>query len=144
MTLNQVIKKLNEIADNHQQINHFFFGETFDFASSGVVNCPVMIAVLQPLPYSKNTLTYNFNIIIGDIVHKDLSNKTEVLSDTLQIALDVIYKLQDPTYDWILDNVNNITLNDFEDEYDIELYGYFFEIRLKVASPFDRCAIPTV
>lgn len=142
-TLNQVVKSLNDIATNHQQINHFFFGETWDFATNGEVNCPIMMAVLKPLPYNKNTLTYTFDIFIGDIVHKDLSNKTEVLSDTLQIALDVVYELQDPTYNWVLDNVNSITFNDFEDSFDIELYGYQFEVRLKVAQPFDRCAIPS-
>ena len=60
MTLNNVIQELNDIATNHLQINHFFFGEEWDFASSGVVNCPAMIAVLEPSLLEGSTLTHSF------------------------------------------------------------------------------------
>lgn len=143
MTLNNVISELNLIATNHYQINHFFFGNEFDFASSGTVDCPAMIVSLLPHTYNQSTLTYNFKIYIGDLVHKDLSNKNEVLSDSLLTCLDIIYKLQDTNYDWILSNINSITLNDFEDSFDCELYGYWFQISLKESKPFNRCAIPS-
>jgi len=144
MTLNNVIQELNNIATNHLQINHFFFGEEWEFASSGVVNCPAMIAVLEPAMLEGSTLTHSFKIYIGDLVQKDLSNKKEVLSDCLLIALDVIYQLQQNDYDWVLANKSSITLNDFEDSFDCELYGYYFQIKLKLSSPYDRCAIPQV
>lgn len=139
-TLNQVVKSLNDIADNHLQINHFFFGEEWDFASSGTVNTSAMIVVLQPSVLSGSTFTYDFKIYIGDLVKKDLGNKTEVLSDTMQIALDVIWQLQHPDYDGVIDT--DITLNDFEDSFDCELYGYWFDLKIKYSNPFDRCAIP--
>ena len=141
-TLNNVVQSLNDIADNHLQINHFFFGEEWDFASSGVVNTTAMITVLEPATFENGTLTHSFKIYIGDLVHKNLSNKSEVLSDCLLIALDVIGTLQNPTYDWVLANKGSITLNDFEDSFDCELYGYWFQVKLKVSSPYDRCAIP--
>lgn len=141
-SLNQVVKSLNDIADNHLQINHFFFGEEWDFASSGVVNTTAMIVVLQPSTLAGSTLTYDFKIFIGDLVQKDLSNKTEVLSDTMQVALDVIWQLQDPNYEGVVDT--NITLNDFEDSFDCELYGHWFDLKIKYSNPFDRCAIPII
>lgn len=139
-TLNQVIKSLNDIADNHQQINHFFFGEEWDFATSGVVNTPAMIAVLQPTVLNNTSLTYDFKIYIGDLVNKGLNNKQDVLSDTLLIALDVVYELQDPDYEGIVET--NITFNDFEDSFDCELYGQWFNLKIKYSNPFDRCSIP--
>ena len=139
-TLNQVVKSLNDIATAHQQINHFFFGEEWDFATSGVVNAPVMITVLQPSSLSGSTLTYDFKVYIGDLVSKGLRNKADVLSDTLQIALDVIYQLQSPDYDGVVNT--EITLNDFEDSFDCELYGHWFSLKIKYSNPFDRCAIP--
>lgn len=142
MTLNNVIQELNDIATTHDQINHFFFGNTWDFATSGTVNYPAMIAELEPAILEGSTLTHTFKIYIGDLVQKDSSNKTEVLSDCLLIALDVIYQLQSNSYDWVLQNKNSITLNDFEDSLDCELYGYWFQIKLKLSSPYDRCAIP--
>jgi len=141
-TRNQVVKALNDIADSHLQIKHFFEGNEFDFASSGVVNFCAMIAVAEPSILEGSTLTHIFKIYIGDLVHKNLSNRREVLSDCQLIALDVLYELQDPTYDWVLINKGNITLTDFEDSFDCELYGYYFEIRLKLPAPYDRCAIP--
>lgn len=142
MTLNEVVANLNSIADNHLQINHFFFGDEWDFATSGVVNCPAMIVVLEPSNLTTSVLTYNFKIYVGDLVHKDLSNKVEVLSDTLQICLDIIYSIQNPDYNWAIES-NTITLTDFEDSFDCELYGHYFNLKIRTSSPFDRCAIPT-
>jgi hypothetical protein len=142
MTLNQILKSINSIGVNHYQIHHTFIGEEWDFATSGVVNTPAMIVVLQPSNLQGSAIIHSFKIYVGDLVQKDLSNKFEVLSDCQQIALDIIYQLQAPQYEWILQP--NITLNDFEDSFDCELYGYWFEIKLKIASPFNICAIPTV
>ena len=142
MTLNETVSAFQSIATNHKQINHFFFGEEWDFASSGVVDCPAMILVLEPSTLTGAVLTYNFKLYIGDLVQKDLSNKTEVLSDTLQILLDVIYLVQAPTYDWAFDN-QTLTITDFEDSFDCELYGHWTNLKIRVANPFDRCAVPT-
>lgn len=140
LTLNQVVKSLNNIAVNHPQINHFFFGEEWDFATSGVVNCPAMIVTLEPTDVGTSTISYNMKIYIGDLVQKDLSNKTEVLSDTMLIALDIIAILKSPAYNWSFDGTS--TLSDFEDSFDCELYGHYFNIKLKVSAPSDRCAVP--
>lgn len=142
MTLNQVVKELNDIATNHKQINHFFYGSEFNFATSGTVNTVAMIAVLEPHFLLGSSLEYRFKIYVGDIVKKGLENRSDVMSDTLLIALDIIAKLQDNNYDWVLSNNNNIVLNDFEDSFDCELYGYWFLINLKTSAPFNRCAIP--
>lgn len=142
-TLNQVIQSQSDFAVNHQQINHFFFGEEWDFATSGTVNCPAMISVLQPIVVQGSVCTYSFKIYFGDIVHKDLSNKNEVLSDMHQLAMDFIGQFQHPDYDWVFET-DNITLNDFEDSFECELYGFWLIAKLKVAMPFDRCAIPQI
>jgi len=142
MSLNQIVKELRTIADNHPQINHFFEGEEYNFASSGVVNCPAMIVVPQPHKLSGSVLKYNFKIYIGDLVHKDLSNRPDVLSDTLQILLDVIYKLQAPEFEGVIDT--EIQLNDFEDSFDCELYGYWSNISIRFSNPFNICAVPEI
>lgn len=141
LTLNSHVTSLNDFATAHQQLNHFFFGEEYNFATSGVVNAPVMIATLQPETIQSSTLTRSFKIYFGDLVHKDLSNRSEVLSDMEQVALDFIYQMQHPDYEWVFDT-SNLVLNDFEDSFDCELYGYWLIARFKISSPFDRCAIP--
>lgn len=140
-TLNQVIKSLNDIADNHQQLNHFFFGEMYDFATSGDTQYPAMAVEKEPDLLEGSTLKMNFNLYFIDLVHKDISNRQEVLSDMQSVALDVIYQLTHPDYDWVIDS-SSITLNDFVDRFDDEVTGYWFKLTLKISSPFDRCAIP--
>ena len=140
-TLNKVVQNLRNFATAHKQINHFDFCEEWDFATSGTVNLPAMLTVLQPSTIQNNTLTYTFKVYFGDLVHKDLSNKAEVLSDMEQLALDFIYQMQHPDYDWVFDT-SNLVLNDFEDSFDCELYGYWMIAKIKIPSPFDRCAIP--
>jgi hypothetical protein len=142
MTLNQAVRTLSDFAGSHQQINSFTFCEPADFATSGVVDMQTMIAVLQPTQLSGSTLTYDFKIYIGDLVHKDLSNKTEVLSDTLQSCLDLIWHLQRPEFEGVIDT--NIQINDFEESFDCELYGHWFDLKIKTSNPFDRCAIPII
>ena len=141
MTLNQVVKNLNYIANAHNQINHFFFGELYNFASSGTTNYPAMAVTVEPATYSENMLTMNFNVYILDLVHKDLSNQTEVLSDTQSICLDVLALIKDPTiYSWNIDI--NTTLTDIQGGYDDEVSGYWFPLKIRVPKPLDTCQVP--
>lgn len=141
VTLNQVVKSLNDFADDHAQIGHFFFGQEPNFDTSGTTNGVSMIVDTEPHPLSESTLTYTFKVYMGDLVHKDLSNRTEVLSDTLLIMLDLIAWAQHPDRDWAFERSSTIT--EFDDSFDCEMYGHWAIIKLKTSSPFDRCAIPT-
>ena len=140
LTLNQVVKNLNYISNAHTQLNTFFFGELYDFASSGTTNYPAMAVTLNPSQYNMNNLTYSFDIYVLDLVHKDISNATEVLSDTVQICVDIIGVLDNPVYDWKLDKVS--TLEDIQGGHDDEVYGHKFNVKLKTPYPTDRCASP--
>lgn len=141
MTLNQTVKSLNDFATAHSQIGHFFFGETPNFDTSGTTNGVCMIVDTEPFPLSESTLTYVFKVYMGDLVHKDLSNRTEVLSDTLQILLDLVAWAQHPDREWVFERSTNI--EEFNDSFDCELYGQWITIKLKTSAPFNRCAIPT-
>lgn len=141
LTLNQVVKNLNYIGNAHNQVKTFFFGELFDFASSGTIQYPAMAVTLNPSQRANNTLTYSFNVYMLDLVHKDISNSTEVLSDTLQMCLDVIAIADNPVYDWSMEKV--ATLTDIQGGQDDEVTGHWFNLKLKVPTPSDRCQVPT-
>lgn len=141
LTLNQAVKNLEYIATAHNQINSFFFGELYDFASSGTINYPAMAVTLEPTPYANGVLTRSFNIYILDLVHKGIGNSVDVLSDTEQICVDVISLLQDSElYDWVVDF--NTTLNDIQGGTDDEVYGYWFNLRMRMPAPRNKCAVP--
>lgn len=140
LTLNQAVQSLRDFASAHQNVKSFDCCEEWNFASSGVVDMQTMICVVQPSQLAGSTLTYNFKIYVGDLVQKDLSNRLEVLSDTLQTCTDLVWYLQRPEFEGVIDT--NITFNDFEDSFDCELYGHWFPLKIKISNPFDRCAIP--
>ena len=142
LTLNQVVKNLNYIGQAHNQVKTFFFGELYDFASSGTTQYPAMAVTLQPSQRAVNTLTYSFNVYMLDLVHKDISNNTEVLSDTLQMCLDVLAIVDNPVYDWTLEKT--AVLTDIQGGQDDEVTGHWFNLKLKVPTPRDRCQVPTI
>ena len=142
LTLNQVVKNLEYISQAHNQINTFYFGQLHDFAASGVINYPAMVVDLNPTTYGVNTLTYSFNIYLLDLVHKDISNSTEVLSDTVQMCTDILSIVDNPVYDWTLER--SAILQDIQGEKEQdEVFGHWFNLRLKVPKPRDRCEVPT-
>lgn len=141
LTLNQIKNQLSNIAVAHSNINHFHFGELYDFASSGVVDYPAIAVERNPIPYTNNTLKYSFNVYVMDLVHKDASNRDEVLSDTLQICLDILAIL-DRDASFIFSVEKNVTFNDFIDSFDQEVSGYWFKLDINVPAPLDNCAVP--
>lgn len=142
LTLNQVVQNLSNIASAHNQIKHFYFGELYDFAASGTTEYPAMVVSLEPTPFQTNVLIYSFNVYIIDLVHKGISNSTEVLSDTLQTCTDITSIVSNPVYSW--SSERNQLFNDIQGGLDDGEYGFWFNLKLRVARPIDRCQVPTI
>jgi len=142
ITLNQVITNLSNIQAAHGQLNEFFFGENWDFGASGDIKYPAMAVDLEPANLQSSILVRSFRIYVMTQVQKDITDRQEALSDMELIALDIIAQLDSPDYtEWNMD-LSNIVLNDFRDDRDAELTGYWFNIRLRILNPMDRCQIP--
>jgi hypothetical protein len=143
LTLNQIVKQLNNIADSHANINNFFFGELYDFATSGTTEYPCLAVTLEPLPYQSPVMTYSFNIYMMDLVKKDISNRQEVLSDMLLNCFDLV-SLLTMKNDFVFSVEKNVTFNDFVDRFDQEVSGYWFNLRIKTPFVLDQCAVPLI
>ena len=142
ITLNNVIQNLNNIADAHGQLNSFFFGEIYDFGASGDIQYPAMAVDLEPANLQSSVLVRSFRIYVMQQVKKDITDRQEALSDTELICLDIIAQLDSYDYtEWNMD-LSNIILNDFVDEKDGEVTGYWFNIKLRILNPLDSCQIP--
>ena len=141
LTLNQVIKSLNDIADNHLQINSFQYDTIDNIATSGTIYYPMMMALLKPATVVDLKLNLSFTLIFCDLVHKGQTNAQEVESDMLSIALDVIHQLQLPSYGWSFD-VKAPRLEPFRDRFDDEVTGWALDITLGIPKDMDRCSIP--
>jgi|TARA_R110000824_G_C14827352_1_gene637452 hypothetical protein len=169
-TYNNVINTLKNIGDNHHQIATVTTGDIFD------INLEKMekFALMHINPVNVTTgdfgLTYNFQIFIADLVSEkedwteaniqsanNLSNEQEVLSETLQISVDIISMLRHSLYQSaklpdIAADINEPlyfaegqqTLEPFTERFDNLLTGWVFSLGVLVANNFDACTIPVL
>jgi hypothetical protein len=165
-TYNNVINTLKNIGDTHSQITTVTTGDIFDINLEDQ-----KFALMHINPVNVTTgdfgLTYNFQIFICDLVSEDanwtetniqsannLSNEQEVLSDTLQISIDIISMLRHSTQQ-SEQEVNDInepiyfaegqqTLEPFTERFDNLLTGWVFSLSVLVANDFQSCTIPAV
>ena len=164
-TYNNVINTLKNIGDNHHQIATVTTGDIFS------INLEKMekFALMHINPVNVTTgdfgLTYNFQIFICDLVSEkanwtqaniqsanNLSNEQEVLSETLQISIDIISMLRHSEHQ-STQNVDDInapvyfadgqqTLEPFTERFDNLLTGWVFSLSVLVANDFNACIIP--
>lgn len=143
MTLNQIVSSLETIASNHLLINTFGFGDLWEVASSGDITYPLMWAVLDGVDISTKDKTeiYKFSLLFMDAVKGGEVNETEVLSDQLSTAKDVLAQLKHPTYIWAFqDNVSS--LEDFTERFVDSVAGWKMNVELKLPFTSNRCAAP--
>ena len=164
-TYNNVINTLKNIGSQHHQIASVTTGDIFD------INLEKMekFALMHINPVNVTTgdfgLTYNFQIFIADLVSEKedwteaniqsankLSNGQEVLSETLQISVDIISMLRHSLHQSVesVDDINEAlyftegqqTLEPFTERFDNELTGWVFSLGVLVANDFNACTIP--
>jgi hypothetical protein len=86
------------------------------------------------------------NLVMMDIVDRDLTNQVDVLSDTLQMLQDVVsqYRLAvTPTYgcyDSFYDAVGNFEASPFMEDYTDLTNGWTGVLRFTTTTALDRCA----
>ena len=140
VTLNQLIAKLQSIATSHAQINDFFFGDIADLGTEKPMQYPVLFADISPSNFNYKVISLNFQLMVMDIVKKDLSNENDVMSDTLQILEDVIIELRNPSEVFLIQD--SITLTPFMDSQGDEVAGWTANLTINVPSTYNSCAIP--
>jgi len=141
VTLNQLIGKLQTIATNHEQINSFFFGDIADLGTEKPMQYPVLFADVAPSNFTYKVIGLNLQIMVMDIVKKDLSNENDVISDTLQIIEDVIIELRNPSEIFLIQD--SINLTPFSDSQGDEVSGWTANITINIPSTYNSCAVPS-
>jgi hypothetical protein len=87
---NNVIDALKCVAITHAMVNNVSSGTTdeVDIAANSVY--PLVHIVPGNVTAGVNQLAFNFNVLCMDLVKVDERNEQQVLSDTLQILVDII------------------------------------------------------
>ena len=164
-TYNNVINTLKNVGKLHNQITTVTTGDIFDINLEKMEKFALMHINPVNVTTSDFGLTYNFQIFIMDLVSEkadwteatiqsanNLSNEQEVLSETLQISVDIISMLRHSLSQSarLVSDVNEAlyfaegqqTLEPFTERFDNLLTGWVFSLGVLVANDFDACTIP--
>ena len=141
-TYNNVIDSLKSIGDKHLMIKKTESGDIWEMDLEKNTHYPLMFINPTDVSANINTLTMNFRIFIADLVMANEGNEQEVLSDTLQIALDVITLIREEQYDGLYTD-EDFTIEPFTEEYDNALAGWTFTLPVTVENNYQTCNIPT-
>jgi hypothetical protein len=141
-SVNQLEAKLQTIVTNHFQLKGFLFGDPSDIGASGPVDYPFLLADCLPSNMSTKSINLSIQLMVMDIVKKDLSNENEVLSDTLQMLEDVYIKLRDINQsNYILSD--SASMSPFTDSQGDEVAGWTATVTLQIPSSYNSCEIPS-
>lgn len=147
MTLNNVINRISQLSLGHKQIRSFRKGLVSDFFAGKTAKYPAVC--LQDLggniSLSGHATTLNYRLFILDLVHVSQDtklNETEVLSDTVSIAMDLLAQMNNGNYDdWIISTDNSLQLV-VEAENDMPA-GCVIDFSVKIMYTQNICQVPT-
>jgi hypothetical protein len=157
LNLKNIVDDFQLLADRHKQLKSFGFGDLDEFTyqvdrrdkqenpSDQAPYYPYLYVVPANVIQEFGFMTFEFNLIVSDIIRRDMDNMTDVLSDTLQIMNDVIsmFRLsvseQQGNYNeyYYLDDA--VTMVPFIEQYEDLLCGYSATLRIKTKTYLDRC-----
>ena len=84
VTLSNIIKLYEDIADANEYIQDFTFGDIFEIDLKET-NYALAHLSIENANYTTHELTYSFSLYVMDLVSTDEGNENDVLSDTLQV-----------------------------------------------------------
>lgn len=144
MTLSDLIGKLKIIQEEHPMINTFGEGDIYDYTDNGgEIVYPVFWTVVRPSQFSNMAMRYRLVLLFADLLTEDKSNRLQVQSDQMLVALDVLGRLK-------LDNDFNFntppqaSVEFFQERFDDFTAGCTISIDVNSPMPLNLCQVPTI
>ena len=142
-TLNQLMKELSTIAQEHRQINEFFQGDYLDAVSRDAVQYPLMVVTLQPGQIGDNYVQVNCIISIADKYNiQEYRQINEIHSDCLQICQDIHVTFKQWRFQEILDINGTIATQPFINRSQDVTAGWTMTMSVNIYDNENWCAIP--
>ena len=148
----QILTYFSSIAYHHEQINSFGIGDlaqcTMDVTTKQEPRYTRMYIVPETVQFNENEIAYNFAVVIMDKVEDDLSNLSEVLSDTLETTKDVwtvfwqSYQEQYGDFSDIIVGDWEPDVNPFTERFDTVVAGWTMHIRMVAPFDYNSCNLP--
>jgi hypothetical protein len=147
MTLNQVLKRIEQLALGHKQVRTFRKGLVSDFFADKTAKYPAVCLQDQGggISLSGHAATLSYKLFILDLVNvtqETKVNEYDVLSDTLSIAMDLLAQFNNGNYgDWKISADNAVEFI-VEAENDMPA-GCVFDFTVSFMYSQNVCQVPT-
>lgn len=142
LTLNNIVKTINDLANAHKQIKSVYFGDLADYLSRGTENIyPSLFYDLTGGSVGERNVNLNFSLYFFDRMLPEDTNETEVLSDQLEICQDIIAQLR--ANSWEFDEGLSATLTFFTEDTPELLAGVRADISIELPFTSNRCQVPS-
>lgn len=144
MTLSDLIGKLKIIQEEHPMINTFGEGDIYDFTDNGgEIDYPVLWTVVRPSQFSNMAMRYRLVLLFADLLTEDKSNRLQVQSDQMLVALDVLAKLKLDN-DFNFNTAAQASIEFFQERFDDFTAGCSIDIEINSPMPLNLCQVPTI
>jgi hypothetical protein len=150
----QLLTDFGAIALHHEQIKSFGFGDlpqvTNDIETQQEPLYTRMYIVPGGITFNQNQITYQLSLIILDKVNIDLSNLSEVISDTLEIQKDIwtilyqSYTAQFGNFSWYILPEDYPNVTPFIESYETILAGWTMNLNVYIPFDYNRCTPPVI
>ena len=142
-TLNQLMKELEIIAQEHRQINEFFQGDFLDAISRDSAQYPLMVATLQPGGMAEGYVRVNVVLTICDKYNQqEYRQINEVHSDCLSICNDIKTTMLQYRWTEFSDLLSEIASDPFINRGQDMVAGWTMNVAFTIYDNDDWCAIP--
>lgn len=127
MTLNQVLAQIKEYFENHPMVNNSQLSlSDSDFNAINNLIYPVVDIQYIDSDFENQRFQHNLKIIIADLSNPNIDSiDFEIYSDTLQIAADFFYYLEN---NFLFDYIKTTSLQPFQDSNVDRTTGVVFNI----------------
>jgi hypothetical protein len=137
-----VIDDFKTFADLHEQINSFGFGDvpqlTNDIITKQEPKYPRMYVQNDLARFHTGHVHIKWKMYFVDKLNDDLSNLTNVLSDTLELVKDLFSKMYLSEYEADFDAPVQI----FYEKTETNLAGWILDVSMTQKFSYDRCVLP--
>lgn len=143
LTLNQIIKKLIEIASGHKMVRTAKHVKAEDFLVFDYkdVEYPAVWYTLNTSSITGKEKTYQILVTVADIHHVENMDELEMQSDCEQIGHDLLAQIGWDLHEWKMERTASFEY--FRQGQEDILAGVTFQISLKLPILYNNCQVPT-
>lgn len=146
MTYEQIVNRIKEVVQDHNQLQSFGYGNLSDIKTRSEggtttnTDYPYLFLNQGTHTRSQQAITYNFNMIVMDIAKDD--NFLKIQSECQQYIDDVLARLRFHYTDQVDLNLTNITLTPFKERFQDTVAGMTATISIEIPKKLNECIAP--